>query len=206
MLTSSQTTTRYAPGLYRAEVTGQYGGYDNRVYPYLNQPDGLAGRCAAVLSPPPARCVRRGAACSCGRWAGGRSTCRATRNTRSARAASAHAACLPYSTSTTRTDCASRRRGRAVRSTDDGAGLGGGAHTDWLRVLRAAQRGRIAVLADAMTIGRSPTHDAYRVPSSRSWSANGGTLATLFAAGRRAPGGRRPMAVYGKTASTGLPS
>ena len=32
---------RYQPGLYRAEVTGQYGGYDNRVYPYLNQPDGL---------------------------------------------------------------------------------------------------------------------------------------------------------------------
>jgi anaerobic selenocysteine-containing dehydrogenase len=33
--------SRYPPGLYRAEVTGQYGGYDNRVYPYLNQPDGL---------------------------------------------------------------------------------------------------------------------------------------------------------------------
>jgi len=33
--------SRYSPGLYRAEVTGQYGGYDNRVYPYLNQPDGL---------------------------------------------------------------------------------------------------------------------------------------------------------------------
>jgi len=33
--------SRYNPGLYRAEVTGQYGGYDNRVYPYLNQPDGL---------------------------------------------------------------------------------------------------------------------------------------------------------------------
>ncbi len=32
--------SRYNPGLYRAEVTGQYGGYDNRVYPYLNQPDG----------------------------------------------------------------------------------------------------------------------------------------------------------------------
>ena len=32
---------RYNPGLYRAEVTGTYGGYDNRVYPYLNQPDGL---------------------------------------------------------------------------------------------------------------------------------------------------------------------
>ena len=33
--------SRYNPGLYRAEVTGQYGGYDNRVYPYLNQPDGF---------------------------------------------------------------------------------------------------------------------------------------------------------------------
>ncbi len=33
--------TRYQPGVYRSEVTGQYGGYDNRVYPYLNQPDGL---------------------------------------------------------------------------------------------------------------------------------------------------------------------
>ena len=33
--------SRYSPGLYRAEVTGQYGGYDNRVYPYLNQPDGF---------------------------------------------------------------------------------------------------------------------------------------------------------------------
>jgi len=33
--------SRYQPGLYRSEVTGQYGGYDNRVYPYLNQPDGL---------------------------------------------------------------------------------------------------------------------------------------------------------------------
>jgi anaerobic selenocysteine-containing dehydrogenase len=33
--------SRYSSGLYRAEVTGQYGGYDNRVYPYLNQPDGF---------------------------------------------------------------------------------------------------------------------------------------------------------------------
>jgi anaerobic selenocysteine-containing dehydrogenase len=33
--------SRYNPGLYRAEVTGTYGGYDNRVYPYVNQPDGL---------------------------------------------------------------------------------------------------------------------------------------------------------------------
>ena len=33
--------SRYNTGLYRAEVTGQYGGYDNRVYPYLNQPDGF---------------------------------------------------------------------------------------------------------------------------------------------------------------------
>jgi len=33
--------SRYQPGLYRSEVTGQYGGYDNRGYPYLNQPDGL---------------------------------------------------------------------------------------------------------------------------------------------------------------------
>ena len=33
--------SRYQPGVYRAEVTGQYGGYDNRVYPYVNQPDGL---------------------------------------------------------------------------------------------------------------------------------------------------------------------
>jgi len=33
--------TRYNTAVYKAEVTGQYGGYDNRVYPYLNQPDGL---------------------------------------------------------------------------------------------------------------------------------------------------------------------
>ncbi len=33
--------TRYNPGQYRAEVLGTYGGYDNRVYPYVNQPDGL---------------------------------------------------------------------------------------------------------------------------------------------------------------------
>ena len=33
--------SRYNPGIYRAEVTGTYGGYDNRVYPYVNQPDGL---------------------------------------------------------------------------------------------------------------------------------------------------------------------
>ena len=33
--------SRYSPGIYRAEVTGTYGGYDNRVYPYVNQPDGL---------------------------------------------------------------------------------------------------------------------------------------------------------------------
>jgi len=39
--TGCRPLSRYSPGLYRAEVTGQYGGYDNRVYPYLNQPDGL---------------------------------------------------------------------------------------------------------------------------------------------------------------------
>ncbi len=33
--------SRYNPGIYRAEVAGTYGGYDNRVYPYVNQPDGL---------------------------------------------------------------------------------------------------------------------------------------------------------------------
>ena len=39
--TGCRPLTRYNPGLYRAEVTGTYGGYDNRVYPYLNQPDGF---------------------------------------------------------------------------------------------------------------------------------------------------------------------
>ncbi len=39
--TGCRPLTRYNPGLYRAEVTGTYGGYDNRVYPYVNQPDGL---------------------------------------------------------------------------------------------------------------------------------------------------------------------
>lgn len=32
--------SRYDPRIYKAEVTGQYGGYDNRVLPYVNQPDG----------------------------------------------------------------------------------------------------------------------------------------------------------------------
>ncbi|MGI4790512.1 MAG: molybdopterin-containing oxidoreductase family protein [Janthinobacterium lividum] len=39
--TGCRPLTRYNPGIYRAEVAGTYGGYDNRVYPYLNQPDGL---------------------------------------------------------------------------------------------------------------------------------------------------------------------
>lgn len=39
--TGCRPLTRYNPGLYRAEVTGTYGGYDNRVYPYVNQPDGF---------------------------------------------------------------------------------------------------------------------------------------------------------------------
>ena len=39
--TGCRPLTRYNPGLYRAEVAGTYGGYDNRVYPYVNQPDGL---------------------------------------------------------------------------------------------------------------------------------------------------------------------
>ncbi len=39
--TGCRPLTRYNPGLYRAEVTGTYGGYDNRAYPYVNQPDGL---------------------------------------------------------------------------------------------------------------------------------------------------------------------
>jgi anaerobic selenocysteine-containing dehydrogenase len=33
--------TRYQPGLYLSEVTGTYGGYDNRVWPYENMPDGM---------------------------------------------------------------------------------------------------------------------------------------------------------------------
>ncbi len=32
--------SRYNPRIYKAEVAGQYGGYDNRVLPYVNQPDG----------------------------------------------------------------------------------------------------------------------------------------------------------------------
>ncbi len=32
--------SRYNPRIYKAEVTGQYGGYANRALPYVNQPDG----------------------------------------------------------------------------------------------------------------------------------------------------------------------
>ncbi len=32
--------SRYNPRIYKAEVAGQYGGYSNRVLPYVNQPDG----------------------------------------------------------------------------------------------------------------------------------------------------------------------
>src|SRR3569833_1656554 len=39
--TGCQFGSRYMPGVYSVEWRGQYGGYDDRVQPYVNQPEGM---------------------------------------------------------------------------------------------------------------------------------------------------------------------
>ena len=168
--------SRYNPGLYRAEATGQYGGYDNRVYPYLNQPDGLqdgvpqyfatvCGMCPAgcgllvrtmggraiKIEGNPAHPVSRGASCARGQ------------------AALQHL----YNPDRLRWPVTHEKRGQTfTRDRDKDANPPDGREkitevsatpTDWEtalgRVVKGLQAapGRVAILADAQEFGHSPT-------------------------------------------------
>ena len=168
--------SRYNPGLYRAEVTGTYGGYDNRVYPYVNQPDGLIdgvpqyfatvcqmcpagcgllvrtmGGRALKIEGNPAHPVSGGKSC-----ARGQAALQHLYNPDRVRQPQLHA----------------RRGGTFVRDRDNDANPPDGrtqvtevsaAPTDWETALvkvtdgLKSASGRVAILADAQEFGHSPT-------------------------------------------------
>ncbi len=168
--------SRYNPGVYRAEVAGTYGGYDNRVYPYVNQPDGLMdgvpqyfatvcqmcpagcgllvrtmGGRALKIEGNPAHPVSRGASC-----ARGQAALQHLYNPDRVRQPQLHA---------TRGETFARDRERDANPPDERPQVTevSAAPTDWETALARvttglkSASGRVAILADATEFASSPT-------------------------------------------------
>ena len=146
--------SRYAPGLYRAEVTGTYGGYDNRVYPYLNQPDGMQDGVPQYFATACQMCPA-----GCGlfvRTMGGRALNvqgNPDHPVSRGKVCSRGVSSLQHLYNPDRLRFPQARPSRAAALTEPGWEA---ALTQTAQALRGAS-GRVAVLADANTIGRSPT-------------------------------------------------
>ena len=205
--------SRYNPGLYRAEVTGQYGGYDNRVYPYLNQPDGLMdgvpqyfatvcqmcpagcgllirtmGGRALKVEGNPAHPVSRGASCARGQVA-----MQHLYNPDRLRRPALHAK---------RGDFFTRDRAKDANPPDTRPTVQEitATPTDWETALAKvaaglqSAKGRVAILADAQEFGHSPTQMKML---SEFASAVGGTI-TTYSLLDDAPWRAAAKDVYGK--------
>ena len=182
---------RYAPGLYRAEVTGQYGGYDNRVYPYLNQPDGMQDGVPQYFATACQMCPA-----GCGlfvRTMGGRAVNvqgNPDHPVSQGRICSRGVSSLQHLYNPDRLRFPKARGGRRAPMTEPGWDA---ALAQTAQGLKGAA-GRVAVLADANTVGRSPT--LMRLANEFARSA-GGTL-TTYSFLDDAPWRAAARAVYGK--------
>ncbi len=211
--TGCRPLSRYSPGLYRAEVTGQYGGYDNRVYPYLNQPDGLMDGVpqyfATVCQMCPAGCgllirtmggralkvegnpehpISRGASC-----ARGQTAMQHLYNPDRLRRPALHAKRGDFFTRDRPKDANppdSRETVKEIAATP----------TDWETALAkvasglTGAKGRVALLVDAQDFGHSPTQMKMLNEFA---SAVGGTI-TTYSLLDDAPWRAAAKAVYGK--------
>ncbi len=211
--TGCRPLSRYSPGLYRAEVTGQYGGYDNRAYPYLNQPDGLMDGVpqyfATVCQMCPAGCgllvrtmggralkvegnpehpISRGASC-----ARGQTAMQHLYNPDRLRRPTLHAKRGDFFTRDRPKDANppdSRETVKEIAATP----------TDWETALAkvatglTGAKGRVAILVDAQDFGHSPTQMKMLNEFA---SAVGGTI-TTYSLLDDAPWRAAAKAVYGK--------
>ena len=205
--------SRYNPGLYRAEVTGTYGAYGNRVYPYVNQPDGLmdgvpqyfatvcqmcpagcgllvrtmSGR-ALKIEGNPAHPVSQGGSC-----ARGQAALQNLYNPDRLRQPHLHAKRGGTVTFDRPIDANPPDGRQQITEVDS-------ATTDWETALGkvtsglTGARGKIAILADAQLVGSSPTQS--RLVSEFA-SKVGGTVFT-YSVMDEAPWRAAAQAVYGK--------
>ncbi len=187
----TQAHTKYAPGLYLSEVTGTYGGYDNRVWPYENQPDGMMdgvpqyfattckmcpagcglyvrtmGGRALQVQGNPGHPVSMGSVCSRGIGA------------------------LQQVYNPDRIRFPKARTNNTAKYTEPGWDA---ALAQAVQGLKSAD-GRIAVLADGVTVGQSPTLSRVAAEFARSV---GGTL-TTYSLLDDAPWRAAAQAVYGR--------
>ena len=177
--------------IYKQEVTGQYGGYENRVLPYVNQPDGfqdgipqyfattcqmcpagcglfvrtLAGR-AKVIEGNPDHPVSRGRTCARGQ------------------AAVQHL----YNPDRLRFPALRAARTNAPEITDWDSAL------DTVATKLRGAKDRTAILIDAMTIGRSPT----LVATIEQFAKTAGATITTYSLLDDAPWRAAARAVYGR--------
>ncbi|MBV9848673.1 MAG: molybdopterin-dependent oxidoreductase [Armatimonadetes bacterium] len=183
--------SRFAPGLYRSEVKGTYGGYDNRVYPYLNQPDGLQDGVPQYFATACQMCPA-----GCGlfvRTMGGRAVNvqgNPDHPVSGGRICSRGVSSLQHLYNPDRLRFPRTRASRAAEMTE----------SNWVIALLQTTRGlqgalgKVAVLADANAIGRSPT--LMRMVNDFATSV-GGTL-TTYSLLDDAPWRAAAQAVYGK--------
>lgn len=211
--TGCRPLSRYSPGLYRAEVTGQYGGYDNRVYPYLNQPDGLMdgvpqyfatvcqmcpagcgllirtmGGRALKVEGNPAHPISRGASC-----ARGQTALQHLYNPDRLRRPALHAK---------RGDFFTRDRPKDANPPDTRETVKeiAATPTDWETALAktatglTGAKGRVAILVDAQDFGHSPT----QMKMLNEFASGVGGTITTYSLLDDAPWRAAAKAVYGK--------
>ncbi len=183
--------TKYAPGIYRAEVTGTYGGYDNRVWPYENQPDGMMDGVPQYFATTCKMCPA-----GCGlyvRTMGGRALQiqgNPGHPVSAGKVCSRGIGALQQVYNPDRIRFPKARANSTARYTEPGWDA---ALAQAVQGLQAAN-GRVAVLADGITVGQSPTLRRVAAEFARS---TGGTL-TTYSLLDDAPWRAAAQAVYGR--------
>ena len=146
--------SRYDPRIYKAEALGQYGGYDDRVLPYVNQPDGYQDGVPQYFATVCQMCPA-----GCGlyiRTMGGRAH---NAQGNPAHPVSGGKVCSRGVASLQHLYEPGRLRFPAQRADRSAVPV----RTDWETALSRtiaglqSAKGRVAILADEMTIGRMPT-------------------------------------------------
>lgn len=183
--------SRYNPRIYKAEVTGQYGGYANRVLPYVNQPDGTQDGVPQYFATVCQMCPA-----GCGlfvRTMGGRAhqvQGNPEHPVSGGKVCPRGIASLQHLYSPDRLRFPALRQGRTPRPQN----------TDWETALaQTAQavkgaRGRVAIITDAVSMDRSPTLTGII----RQFAQATGATVTSYGLLDNAPWRAAAQAVYGR--------
>ncbi len=187
-----EAESRYNTRIYRAEATGQYGGYDNRALPYINQPDGYQDGVPQYFA---TDCLMCPAGCGLFvRTLGGRAV---QVQGNPDHPVSLGKVCARGVASLQQVYHPDRLRFPALRRGGTGPVS---ARADWETALtRTADalrgaRGKIAILTDAMTIGQQPTLSRLVTQ----FAQNVGASVTSYSLLDDAPWRAAAQAVYGR--------